>query len=253
MIFSHRGTGTGYPPNTIESFEAALKAGADGFECDVRLTGDGNLVACHDGNLRSNGRKVSIGRSSLDQLAEAMAPRPALPTWDELLSYIAQVKVPVFVEVKNLSPQVVELIARDLARTQLWDYVSVVGFPVLIWNPLSAQKRYPKLQVLRIMLFPAASLVKLPGRGDGVMVGWQDSIPGSERLFRATLPSGRLSLLRERYAARGMRVVGGIINRHDGLSHFADSGIHDIVTDDVPGAVAFVRQRSGTTNLGEPR
>ncbi|MFC0269883.1 glycerophosphodiester phosphodiesterase [Metabacillus herbersteinensis] len=47
-IFGHRGAAGTYPENTMVSFEAAYKAGADGIELDVQMTKDGTLVVIHD-------------------------------------------------------------------------------------------------------------------------------------------------------------------------------------------------------------
>ncbi len=46
VIIGHRGA-DGLPENTIPSFERALEQGADGFELDVRKSGDGQLVVVH--------------------------------------------------------------------------------------------------------------------------------------------------------------------------------------------------------------
>lgn len=46
VIIGHRGA-AGLPENTIPSFERALEQGADGFELDIRKSGDGQLVVVH--------------------------------------------------------------------------------------------------------------------------------------------------------------------------------------------------------------
>lgn len=48
LIFGHRGSPKRFPENTIESFEEALRAGADGFETDLRLLADNTAVLFHD-------------------------------------------------------------------------------------------------------------------------------------------------------------------------------------------------------------
>jgi len=52
VVIGHRGATT-HPENTIPSFEAALEAGADGIEFDVRKSGDGLLVVVHPSVLGS--------------------------------------------------------------------------------------------------------------------------------------------------------------------------------------------------------
>ncbi|HVI07839.1 MAG TPA: glycerophosphodiester phosphodiesterase [Candidatus Binatia bacterium] len=49
LLLGHRGAREkGIRENTIEAFDRALAAGADGFEFDVRLSADGQAVICHD-------------------------------------------------------------------------------------------------------------------------------------------------------------------------------------------------------------
>jgi glycerophosphoryl diester phosphodiesterase len=48
LIVAHRGASTEAPEHTYAAYVAALEAGADGLECDVRMTADGHLVCVHD-------------------------------------------------------------------------------------------------------------------------------------------------------------------------------------------------------------
>jgi glycerophosphoryl diester phosphodiesterase len=47
-VFGHRGAGGEAPENTLQSFAAALAAGADRLELDVHRTADGEIVVLHD-------------------------------------------------------------------------------------------------------------------------------------------------------------------------------------------------------------
>lgn len=52
MGFAHRGLHrSGVPENSLAAFRAAVEFGA-GIECDVRLSGDGEVVVFHDHDLR---------------------------------------------------------------------------------------------------------------------------------------------------------------------------------------------------------
>ena len=51
LIFGHRGSPKRFPENTMASFEEALRAGADGFETDLRLLSDRTAVLYHDDEL----------------------------------------------------------------------------------------------------------------------------------------------------------------------------------------------------------
>ena len=47
-MVAHRGASADRPEHTLAAYELALREGADGVECDVRLTRDGHLVCVHD-------------------------------------------------------------------------------------------------------------------------------------------------------------------------------------------------------------
>jgi glycerophosphoryl diester phosphodiesterase len=71
LIIAHRGA-SGYKPEmTIPAYELALQQNADGFETDVRLTKDLQLVGIHD---RKTGRVTNsdlvVSKSTLKQLQE---------------------------------------------------------------------------------------------------------------------------------------------------------------------------------------
>jgi glycerophosphoryl diester phosphodiesterase len=48
QVVAHRGSSSDNPEHTLAAYVAALDAGAEGLECDVRLTADGHLVCVHD-------------------------------------------------------------------------------------------------------------------------------------------------------------------------------------------------------------
>ena len=65
-IFGHRGSPTRFPENTLASFDEALRAGADGFETDLRLLSDNAAVLYHDDEFADD----TIERLSTSQLSE---------------------------------------------------------------------------------------------------------------------------------------------------------------------------------------
>jgi glycerophosphoryl diester phosphodiesterase len=63
------------PENTIAAFEAAIAAGADGIEFDVRLTRDGVPVVIHDETLyRTHGIRRCVGDMTLSELNKFDVP-----------------------------------------------------------------------------------------------------------------------------------------------------------------------------------
>jgi glycerophosphoryl diester phosphodiesterase len=66
LIFGHRGSPKRFPENTLASFDEALRAGADGFETDLRLLSDRTAVLYHDDDLADD----TIEALSSTQIAE---------------------------------------------------------------------------------------------------------------------------------------------------------------------------------------
>jgi glycerophosphoryl diester phosphodiesterase len=69
QILAHRGASAYLPENTMEAFSLAMEQGADGFELDVHLTKDGEIVVAHDERLErvSNGTGF-LNDYTLDEL-----------------------------------------------------------------------------------------------------------------------------------------------------------------------------------------
>lgn len=69
LVIAHRGASGEAPENTLKAFQLALDQGADGFECDVIITADGEIVVTHDENIhRITGHNLEVRRSTLKQL-----------------------------------------------------------------------------------------------------------------------------------------------------------------------------------------
>ena len=74
LILGHRGSPRRFPENTVASFEEALRAGADGFETDLRLLADGTAVLFHDDEFKdADVETLSAGDLACEPL-DALAP-----------------------------------------------------------------------------------------------------------------------------------------------------------------------------------
>ncbi len=72
LVIAHRGASERVPEHTLNAYLQALADGADGVECDVRLTADAHLVCVHDRRVErtSNGRGTvsTLELAQLEQL-----------------------------------------------------------------------------------------------------------------------------------------------------------------------------------------
>ena len=89
LLLAHRGDHRAAPENSLEAFRAAVHAGLDGVELDVRASRDGEAVVLHDETLaRVQGvparasalRAVALGELGVPRLADVFETVP-----DELL------------------------------------------------------------------------------------------------------------------------------------------------------------------------
>lgn len=80
QVVAHRGASHDNAEHTLGAYIAALDAGAEALECDVRLTADGHLVCVHDRDLRrtasTRGLVSTMELADLDQLDFASWKNP---------------------------------------------------------------------------------------------------------------------------------------------------------------------------------
>lgn len=97
-IYAHRGFSHKYPEATYEAYAGAVAAGADGFECDLRLTRDQVLVCVHDRTTkRIAGVRRFVSRQSFEQLRSIAE----IITFDELLTLAITERKDILVETKH--------------------------------------------------------------------------------------------------------------------------------------------------------
>lgn len=237
MIITHRGRNTNNTENTIAAFDKALEMGAQGVECDLRLTLDNQVVVHHNKKIMVDNKKVAISNILFKDLDE-------LASLNELFIYIADHKhIQFFLEVKSSSKILVESIIKKIEEQDLWSRVYIIGFSFVIGTTVRVQSKYPKLRAWQLINIPPYSYVRKPAESYGVMLGWFDEFFGSEWLFERLISVKRLTKLREFYEKNGFRVMAGVINRKSGFKYFEQAGIADIVTDNVLDAVNYFKHR----------
>lgn len=79
-VIGHRGSPATAPENTLDSFKAAIAAGADAIECDVHLSADGFVMVMHDEALDRTTRLTGLVGDRL------RAEMPMVPTLDKTLA-----------------------------------------------------------------------------------------------------------------------------------------------------------------------
>lgn len=119
LIIAHRGASAVAPENTIAAFEAAIAAGSDGIEFDVRLTRDGVPVVIHDETLyRTHGVRKRVAELSVNQLNEF-----EVPSLTQLFELFAANKLILYLEMKDKQIRLAEECCRLVEQYHLKDRV----------------------------------------------------------------------------------------------------------------------------------
>jgi glycerophosphoryl diester phosphodiesterase len=138
-VVAHRGASTRRPEHTLAAYELALRQGADGLECDVRLTRDGHLVCVHDRSInRTSGGSGLVSTMTLADLRRhdfgswhGGEPAEVL-TLEALLGLAADHGTRLFVETKHpvrYGARVERRLAEELGRHRV--DVVMMSFSVL--------------------------------------------------------------------------------------------------------------------------
>jgi glycerophosphoryl diester phosphodiesterase len=247
LVFAHRGSSYDLPEHTLSAYLRAIEEGADGVECDVRLTRDGHLVCVHDRRLErtSNGRGL-VRRQTLDELQRldfgswhgAQTPAELL-TLERLLEAVRDAGRPlrVLVETKHptrggrlIEPTLAALLRRfGLDRP---DHDDPGGVTMMSFSPLALQRmRQYAPRVPRVFLME----VLPPGlRGGQLPYGARAGGPGIALLRARPQIAGRL---RE----RGNEIYVWTVNDPDDVDLCLRLGVTGIISD----RPAYVRERMG--------
>src|SRR5580698_6784041 len=150
MVISHRGEHLHHPENTMAAFQAAIDAGADYFELDVRTTSDGKFVIMHDGTLdRTTNGSGEVHKHTFEEIRALDAGAkfsPAfagtkVPTLDEAFD-LAHGKINVYVDTKYADPQ---QLVDAIVRHDMQDHVVIYGNPFFLYE---VRKILPTLRVM---------------------------------------------------------------------------------------------------------
>ena len=112
MVIAHRGASREAPGNTEAAFQAAIEAGADAVELDVRQTADSVLVVHHSAARRG----VLVSRLTYAELVRRSRHRP--PTLAQALRLCAG-RTTVDIEIKDAGYEAatLEVAARELGTS----------------------------------------------------------------------------------------------------------------------------------------
>lgn len=107
LVVAHRGASAREAENTLDAFEAAVAAGADAVELDVRLTADGQPVVLHDAKLdrTTDATGPLVARTLADLRRVRIRTRDGgsttVPSFREVLEALSD-RIALDIELKNV-------------------------------------------------------------------------------------------------------------------------------------------------------
>jgi glycerophosphoryl diester phosphodiesterase len=101
LIYAHRGASSDFAEGTKAAYQGAVAQGADGFECDVRLTKDQQIICYHDRNTtRLSKINLEIAKTTYSELKAKVDPYRL----DQLLDLAIENKKDLVIEFKHPVP-----------------------------------------------------------------------------------------------------------------------------------------------------
>ncbi|KAL0950056.1 hypothetical protein HGRIS_010063 [Hohenbuehelia grisea] len=145
--WGHRGASARFPENTLASFEAAMRDGAEGIESDVHVSRDGVVVMFHDPDLsRTTDSKGQIkerdwyGPEGMEHVRTVKEPKQTIPTFAETVTLLMlpenlHVKFNVDVKVQNDPERLFSLMHKIISAHDGWETLLAPRILLGLWHP----------------------------------------------------------------------------------------------------------------------
>ncbi|TXK18805.1 glycerophosphodiester phosphodiesterase family protein [Homoserinibacter sp. GY 40078] len=171
LVIAHRGSHSELPEQTRAAYLRALDEGADGVECDVRMTADGEVVCIHDASVdRTSDGSGAVHELTLAELrtldfrAGADVPRETqLLTLGDLIELLTAAgrELVLAIELKHPNPvgtALEEAVLRVLGEYR-WDpqtaRLGSLTVSLMSFNPDSVAALSPVVPAQHLMLLTA--------------------------------------------------------------------------------------------------
>jgi glycerophosphoryl diester phosphodiesterase len=207
LRLAHRGDWRAAPENTLEAFRAALaRPACDGLEFDVRVSGDGVPVVCHDETLeRVQGRPERVRSLSAEALSKL-----DVPTLAEVLE-VAGRRPFLDVELKvEIGPVLVEALAAGRGP-ELHNAVVSSFEPAALRGVARRAPTWPRW--LNVVVLDRAAVASATGLGcRGIAAEWH------------SIDADSVGLARE----AGLQVAAWTVRRRSTFDRLADLGVEAV-------------------------
>ena len=215
LIYAHRGASSDFAEGSKAAYEGALAQGADGFECDVRLTKDRQIICYHDADTkRLSGIDLKIANTSSSELNQKIN----LYYFTELLDFAISSKKDLVIETKHPVPTG-GLIEKELH------------------NLLSSKAAQIQKSGIRVLLISFSYLATLRNKKSGFQSGLLINKKIMAQFNSAQVIAANIEIVKKDHSfvlnqqKRGKKVIVWTVNNQDDLNLCKDLGIYAVITD----------------------
>ncbi|MBU2529970.1 MAG: hypothetical protein KKD35_02925 [Elusimicrobia bacterium] len=246
LILAHRGALLNAPENTLKAFARAFENEADGIECDIRVTADGEFIAFHDETTqRVAGVNWKIKKTKYAQLRniEVFGKEP-IAHLDDILKLLLKYQEKVcFFEVCFDKADDVERLVLKIKAAGLADRSYILTFSNKKRLLKRAKKAVPEIGIAVMPLLPT-NIINTAQRvkASSICAGWVDW-PGAKSLFRMSSKFYNLKEQIQSAKKLDIFVSGGVANTPKEIEWFCEQGVEGVWTDDVLMALDTIRNR----------
>ena len=215
LIYAHRGASGDFTEGSKAAYEGALAQGADGFECDVRLTKDKQIICYHDADTkRLSGIDLKIANTLSSELNQKINPY----YFTELLELAISNKKDLVIETKHPVPTG-GLIEKELH------------------NLLSSKAAQIQKSGIRVLLISFSYLATLRNKKSGFQSGLLVNKKIMAQFNTAQVIAANIEIVKKDHSfvlnqqKRGKKVIVWTVNNQDDLNLCKDLGIYAVITD----------------------
>ena len=215
LIYAHRGASDDFAEGSKAAYEGALAQGADGFECDVRLTKDKQIICYHDADTkRLSGIDLKIANTSSSELNQKINPY----YFTELLDFAISNKKDLVIETKHPVP------TGGLIEKELHNLLSN--------KALQIQK-----SGIRVLFISFSYLATLRNKKSGFQSGLLVNKKFMASFNTAQVIAANIEIVKKDHSfvlnqqKRGKKVIVWTVNNQDDLNLCKDLGIYAVITD----------------------
>jgi glycerophosphoryl diester phosphodiesterase len=214
-IYAHRGASGEFAEGSQAAYLAAIEQGCDGFECDVRLSKDKQIICYHDKDAkRLSNLDLKIADTNYDQLKRAINPLKL----EQLLDLAIKSKKDLVIESKHPVPT-----GGEIERA--------------VHKLLKNKSKEIDQSGIQIFLISFSLLATLRNKKSSYKSGYLVSKKILAKFNPTDLIAANIEIIRSDHSfvlnqmRKGKQVIVWTVNNEDDLKLCQDLGVKAVITD----------------------